>query len=96
MTRHSGTEEIPQLDDLLSMRVKDAVKISGISKDGLYALIRNGEILTFTMGARRFIVAESLTNYVKRRSLEPLSIRPGPKQKRGRELGPPAQPSAKV
>jgi hypothetical protein len=73
------TEEFPQLHEMLSMRIKDAVRLSGISRDGLYTLLHAGEILSFTMGARRFIDAASLTAYVARRAHEPLTTRRSPK-----------------
>ena len=88
----------PRLDDRLSMRIKDAVRLSGISKDALYSLIRNGEIQSFTMGVRRFVLAESLRTYVQRRAQEPIELRPSPQPRRrgARAIGPADQPSAKA
>jgi excisionase family DNA binding protein len=88
----------PRLDDRLSMRIKDAVLVSGISKDMLYRLIRNGELKSFTMGSRRFIEGASLRDYIAKRSAEPLSVgrSPQPRRRGGRAIGPADQPSAKT
>jgi excisionase family DNA binding protein len=90
------TGKIPQLGETLSMTVKTAMKVTGLSKDGIYDLLAAGEINGFLMGSRRYIDATSLRNYIARRAAEPLSIRRSPKpRQRWRWIGPADQPTAK-
>jgi excisionase family DNA binding protein len=72
------------------MTLRDACRVTGISKDAMYALIRAGELATFLMGHRRFIVAESLRTYIARRAAEPLAIRRGPNTRELRTTDGPA------
>ena len=69
----------PPLDDLLSMTIRTAIRITGFSKDTLYDLLAAGEIEGFLMGSRRYLTADSVRAYIARRAAEPLSIRRSPK-----------------
>jgi hypothetical protein len=60
------------LDGLLSATVKETCRITGFSKDALYDLINRGEVDSFLMGSRRFVVIPSLRSYIARRASEPL------------------------
>jgi excisionase family DNA binding protein len=80
----------PPLDEMMSMTVKTAMRITDFSKDTLYDLLAAGEIKSFLMGSRRYIWAASLRAYIARRAAEPLTIRRSPKPrsgKGGRALG---------
>jgi excisionase family DNA binding protein len=94
VTRRS---DIPQLghnggtplnDDLLSMTVKTAMRITGLSKDAIYDLLAAREIRGFLMGSRRYIEGASLRAYVERRAVEPLMIRRSPKPRVERQAEP--------
>jgi excisionase family DNA binding protein len=76
-----GHNQGPSLDDALSMTVKTACKVTEFSRDAIYDLIRDGDIQSFTMGHRRYILVASLHDYLARRAAEPLSIRRGPNTK---------------
>jgi hypothetical protein len=65
-------------DDLLSMTIRTAMRITGFSKDALYDLLAAGEIEGFLMGSRRYLTADSVRAYIARRAAEPLSIRRSP------------------
>lgn len=69
------------LTDSLSMTVKTAIKRTELSKDALYDLIRDGAIKSFLMGTRRYILVESLIEYLRRRAAEPPTIRPSPNKR---------------
>jgi hypothetical protein len=90
MPRRSDTDNPDfelTIDTTLSMRIKDAALATGISRDGLYALIRDGQLQSFTMGVRRFILTESLRAYITRRAAEKLSLRRGPNTRVGPRVG---------
>ena len=78
----------PKSDDLLSMTVKTAMRITGLSKDAIYYLLAAGEIRGFLMGSRRYIEGASLRAYVGRRAAEPLMIRRSPKPRVERQAEP--------
>jgi excisionase family DNA binding protein len=86
----------PLLDDLLSMTIKRAALVTGFSKDCIYGLIRDGEVESFLMGSRRYLVASSLRAYLTRRAAEPLTIRRSPRPRHGRSVGPADQPFTKT
>jgi hypothetical protein len=75
------------IDTTLSMPIKVASRITGFSRDLLYDLIRTNEIKSFTMGVRRFVITESIRDYLRRRAAEPLTIRRGPNTRIGPRVG---------
>ncbi|MBN8850140.1 MAG: hypothetical protein BGO24_14360 [Sphingomonas sp. 67-36] len=48
----------------ISVRVPDAVKLTGIKRTKLYELIRNGEIEIVKVGTATLIPIESLKKYI--------------------------------
>jgi hypothetical protein len=62
----------PPIDELLSATIKDACRLSGFSRDAMYAVINAGEVESFLMGSRRFVVIPSLRSYIATRASEPL------------------------
>jgi excisionase family DNA binding protein len=84
--------DIGSADDVLAeamcMTVKTACARTGFSRDLIYDLLRDGQIVGFLMASRRYIDAASLRAYLKRRSAEPLSRRPSPNAPRvGPQVG---------
>ena len=47
-------------------RVPVAAEALGISRSSLYLLIQNGELETVTVGRRRLVPADAITDYVDR------------------------------
>jgi hypothetical protein len=76
------------LGGLISATIRDACRLSGFSKDALYALINDGSITSFLMGSRRFVVMSTLRDYIAQRALEPLRNGRAPiKPRHGRKDG---------
>jgi hypothetical protein len=70
------------IDNTLSMTIKNACRATDFSKDAMYDLLKNGEVKSFLLFGRRYILAESLRDYVARKAAEPVSIRRGPNTRR--------------
>ena len=54
---------------LVSVRVKDACRFTGISRITLYLLIKGGEIEIIKLGATTLVVTEILNRYVESKRL---------------------------
>jgi excisionase family DNA binding protein len=50
---------------ILSVRIPEAVKMTGISRSRLYELMRSGEIQTVKIGASRLILVNSLQTFLE-------------------------------
>jgi excisionase family DNA binding protein len=50
---------------IISVRIPEAVKITGISRSRLYELMRSGEIETVKIGASRLVLVESLRAFLE-------------------------------
>jgi excisionase family DNA binding protein len=50
---------------ILSVRIPEAVKMTGISRSRLYELMRSGEIETVKIGASRLILVNSLQTFLE-------------------------------
>jgi hypothetical protein len=44
--------------------------LGGLSRGKFYELLKDGELITFTIGRRRFASIESLDSYIRRREQE--------------------------
>jgi excisionase family DNA binding protein len=82
-----STEDVPPLAEMMSMTIRTACLLTNFSRDCIYDLLRDGQIVGFLMGRRRFIDAQSLRNYLAKRSVEPLTIRRGPNTRVGPRVG---------
>ena len=51
----------------LTMSITDAAKALNVSRPTIYKLIQNGTLQTFTIGRRRLVTPEALSNFVKAR-----------------------------
>jgi excisionase family DNA binding protein len=50
-----------------TMSITDAAKALNISRPTIYKEIQAGRLQTFTIGTRRLVTPDALTNYVKAR-----------------------------
>jgi len=57
------TDELT-LNNTLSLPIKTACRVTGFSADAMYDLIRAGAIQSFTMGHRRFLIVQSIRDYL--------------------------------
>ncbi len=64
--------------DVLSATIKETVRLTNFSRDAIYSLVRDGEIQSFLLFGRRYIIVQSVREYLARRAAEPMSIRHGP------------------
>lgn len=65
------------LEDSLSLSIARTIAVTGFGRDTVYDLIRAGEVKSFTMGTRRFVLMASLRAYLERRAAEPTTIARG-------------------
>lgn len=94
--RPPASEDATPLADALSLTIRHACQTTDISKTRMHELIGAGEVKSFLMGRRRYIVVESLRDYIARRAAEPLVLqRRGRYARGGRKVGPTAPKSAK-
>jgi hypothetical protein len=76
-------DDTVNIDDMMSMNLRDACRATGFSRDGMYDLIRTGEVKSFLLAGRRYILVRSLRDLVERLAAEPLTIRRGPNSRDG-------------
>jgi hypothetical protein len=50
----------PAIEELISLGIEDTAARTGISRAGIYRLLRAGRLQSFTLGTRRFIDGASL------------------------------------
>jgi hypothetical protein len=65
------------------------MRLTELSKDAIYGLLQDGEIIGFLVGSRRYLTGDSVRDYIARRAAEPLTIRRNPNPR----AAPPAVPS---
>jgi hypothetical protein len=63
----------PAIETALAYSVSDAVRISGISRSGLYKLFSQGKLTPRRLGGRTLVLAADLHDFV--RTLPPAPIR---------------------
>ena len=49
----------------LTVSITDAAKALNVSRPTIYKLIQNGKLKTFTIGRRRLVTPEALSDFVK-------------------------------
>jgi len=92
-----STEEIPQLPQMLSLKIEDACACTGFSESRMREFIRTKRVHSFRLGKRRFVEAHSLRALIAALAAEAEAPRPQPRRgKRGRWLGSAEQPPAKA
>jgi excisionase family DNA binding protein len=67
--QHSGARcekpaPLPQ-DAVLAYRINDAVKVAGLSRSSLYALIGEGKLRSVRVAGRRLIPADALRDLLR-------------------------------
>jgi hypothetical protein len=60
--------EAPTVAEPISVRIPDAVRLTGLSRSRLYELMRSGDIEFAKVGASTLILFESLRRFVGSRS----------------------------
>lgn len=67
MTRQASSESQPHAQrDPISVRLPEAVRLTGLSRSRLYELIKSGEIQIAKVGASTLVLYESLRDFVDR------------------------------
>lgn len=61
---HSQTPKAPQLSEPLSVRVREACRLTGIGRSKLYELISAGEIEIIKVGTITLIPVQSLRHFL--------------------------------
>lgn len=56
--------------DRISVRVPEAVRLSGISRSRLYELMRDGDIAFAKVGSSTLILVDSLRSFIRSRTVD--------------------------